>query len=208
MRTTLSDFRIGNNLNTPQNRVLRTYQLVDNVSWRKGDHRIRFGGEWEHHYGVGHWAYLEPADNGSSRGPLRLAALASPFVYNALPATVEESGRLAPKLRRYFQAADLRQASPASAIQDNRRPSGSRRASRNNRYRLLISDPWRVKQRFTLSYGVSYGYEDNLLNHDLRRGRPTCLRCSAATCVRLSTTRDDSDPTVGFAWDVGGIRRQ
>ena len=43
IRTTLSDFRIGNNLNTPQNRVLRTYQFSDNVSYQKGEHRIRFG---------------------------------------------------------------------------------------------------------------------------------------------------------------------
>ena len=59
--TTLSSFVIGNNLNTPQNRVLRTYQITDTLSWDKGSHRMRIGGEWEHHYGQGHWAFLEPA---------------------------------------------------------------------------------------------------------------------------------------------------
>ncbi|MGH9935007.1 MAG: carboxypeptidase regulatory-like domain-containing protein, partial [Blastocatellia bacterium] len=56
-----SNLRIGSNDDTPNNRILRTYQLTDTLSWQKGTHRLRFGGEWERFYGLGSWAFDEPA---------------------------------------------------------------------------------------------------------------------------------------------------
>src|SRR5262245_18360129 len=53
--------RIGANDDTPNSRILRTYQLTDTLSWQKGTHRLRFGGEWERFYGIGSWAFDEPA---------------------------------------------------------------------------------------------------------------------------------------------------
>ncbi|MCI0366631.1 MAG: hypothetical protein L0219_22430, partial [Phycisphaerales bacterium] len=54
-------FRIGNNTQAPQNRILRTYQLTDTLNWQKGSHRLRFGGEWEHFYAQGSWTFASPA---------------------------------------------------------------------------------------------------------------------------------------------------
>jgi len=88
------NFIFGNNINVPQKRVLRTYQLTDTFSWQLGSHRLRFGGEWEHLYGVGLWAFWEPSLNvpydplhlllliqGTS-GPVQAAVLG---LYNRLP---------------------------------------------------------------------------------------------------------------------------
>src|SRR6185295_3031771 len=36
-------------------------RIGDKVNWVKGAHRVRFGGEWEHNYGTGLWAFLDPA---------------------------------------------------------------------------------------------------------------------------------------------------
>ena len=52
---------LGNETNAPQNRVLDRYQTSDNLNWQKGSHRIRFGAEWEHNYGVGSWDFFDPA---------------------------------------------------------------------------------------------------------------------------------------------------
>jgi len=203
IRTTLSDFRIGNNLNTPQNRVLRTYQFTDNVSYQKGEHRIRFGGEWEHHYGVGHWAYLEPGIM-VLWDPLHLAALAPPL-FNALPATLKSPAAGRPS---YADLLRLPIFDIFTGIGDPGQPQNYRQpqASRNDRYRLHLSDQWRVTPRFTFSYGVSYSYEDNLLNHDL--DRPAYLAPLLGGDLR-SPKRDKNnfDPTIGFAWDVGGNQK-
>src|SRR4030095_1331594 len=54
-------FRIGNQMNSPFARWLRNYQVVDNVTWERGDHRLRFGGEWQHTYQKASLAFQEPA---------------------------------------------------------------------------------------------------------------------------------------------------
>src|SRR5262249_41415260 len=92
------NFRIGANDQTPQNRVLRTYQLTDTLSWRKGAHGLRFGGEWEHFYGIGSWAFDEPATI-TLHDPVTVYTRAFPSgatgtatdiaIYNALPASLK-----------------------------------------------------------------------------------------------------------------------
>ncbi|HLG98604.1 MAG TPA: carboxypeptidase regulatory-like domain-containing protein [Bryobacteraceae bacterium] len=46
-----STFYGGVNDNSPQPRQARTYEIVDNVSWQKGAHRIRFGADIERYVG-------------------------------------------------------------------------------------------------------------------------------------------------------------
>ena len=43
-------FLIGNQVNSPMTRWQRTSQLTDNLTWQHAEHRLRFGGEWEHLY--------------------------------------------------------------------------------------------------------------------------------------------------------------
>lgn len=217
--TTLSSFVIGNNLNTPQNRVLRTYQVTDTLSWDKGNHRIRLGGEWEHHYGQGHWAFLEPAFV-TLWDPLHILQFVlgtggfpnSPFapLYNALPTSLKlnatGTGPLQPGLLPTYQdILRLPMAGFATGVGDPGQPQpfNFNEASRNNRYRIFIADQWRINQRFTLNAGLAYSYEDKLLNHDL--DRPAIL--STLLAGDLSPSKRDKNnwgPSLGFAWDVAG----
>src|SRR5262249_10851340 len=56
-----SQFRIGNQVNSPFPRWLRTWQLVDDVTWQHGRHLVRAGAEWEHVYWKASWAFNDPA---------------------------------------------------------------------------------------------------------------------------------------------------
>jgi len=215
--TTAPFFVIGNNVNVPQNRALRTYQLTDSVSWQKSSHRLRFGGEWEHHYGVGSWAFLEPALY-VLYDPLHLLALvagtggaASPVLpfYNSLPASVRLNATgtapLSSAIPTYQELLRLPVFQFFTGIGDPGQPQTFRQAqaARNNRYRLFFSDQWRVNPRFTLNYGLSYSVEDNVLNHDL--DRPQIL--SALLGGDLGPPKRDKnnfDPSFGFAWDLKG----
>lgn len=218
LSTTASSFVIGNNLNTPQNRVLRTYQLTDTLSWRKGNHGIRIGGEWEHFYGVGHWAYIEPAFI-TLWDPISILQVIqgtgganSPFVplYNALPDSLKLNatltGPLVPGLLPTYQdILKLPLAGFATGVGDPGQPQSFRQpqASRNDRYRVFFNDAWQVHPRFTLTYGISYSYEDNILNHDL--DRPAYLSVLMGGDLRApQRDKNNFGPSLGIAWNVDG----
>ncbi len=218
VRTTLSDFRIGNNLNTPQNRVLRTYQLTDTLSWTKGTHRIRFGGEWEHFNGIGHWAFLEPG-LAVLWDPLHILAFiratggftSSPFapLYNSLPDSLKlnatGTGPLVPgRLPTFNEVMQLPLFLFLEGIGDPGQPQqfNVEKARRNNRYRLFIVDQWKIKPNFTFNYGLAWSFEDNILNHDL--DRPAILAPLLSNGDLRPPKRDKNNfgPSIGFAWDV------
>lgn len=213
-RTTLSSFVIGNNLNTPQNRQLRTYQLTDTLSWQKGNHRIRLGGEWEHFYGRGSWEYVKPAIV-VLWDPLHLAAFAAavPSVYgpvyaalpNSLKVNATGTGPLVPGL---LPTIDDLQKLPVYQVLigtgDGGQPQNFRQpeASRNNRYRLFATDQWRVNNKFVLSYSLAWAYENNLLNHDL--DRPAYLSKIFSNLSAPKRDKNNFDPSLGFAWSLRG----
>ncbi|MCI0525271.1 MAG: TonB-dependent receptor, partial [Acidobacteria bacterium] len=215
VRTTLSDFIIGNNLNTPQNRVLRTYQLTDTVSWQKSSHRLRFGGEWEHFNGIGHWAFLEPG-LAVVWDPLHLLAFqahpqlgpAARAIYASLPDSLKlnatGTGPLVPgRFPTFNEIMQLPLFQFLEGIGDPGQPQQFRveDARRNDRFRLFIVDQWRVREGFTLNLGLSWSMETNVLNHDL--DRPAIL--SSLVGGDLSAPKRDKNnfgPSIGFAWDV------
>jgi hypothetical protein len=224
--TTASSFAIGNNLNTPQNRVLRTYQITDTLSWQKSSHRVRMGGEWEHFYGQGHWAYLEPAFI-TLYDPVTIVQLmavtggpaVSPFapIYNSLPdslklnytlsaAGLAINGPLRPGQRpTYNEILQLPLAGFATGVGDPGQPQAFNfgEAAHNNRYRLFVADQWRVNNRLTLNAGLAYVYEDKLMNHDF--DRPQLLSVLlGGNLQKPPRDRNNFDPSLGFAWDVRG----
>ncbi|MFN7947384.1 MAG: carboxypeptidase-like regulatory domain-containing protein [Blastocatellia bacterium] len=223
-RTTIGSFVIGNNLNTPQNRELRTYQMTDTLSWQKGNHRIRMGGEWEHFYGRGSWEYVKPAII-VLYDPLHLASLiplatnSNPAVakigqdalkaYAALPDSLKLNatfnGPLKPGLLP--TVADLQKLPVYQVLigtGDGGQPQNFRQpqASRNNRYRLFATDQWKVSDNLTVSYSLAWAYEDNLLNHDL--DRPAYLSRIFSDLSGPKRDKNNFDPSLGFAWSLRG----
>jgi len=212
------NFIFGNNINVPQNRVLRTYQLTDTFSWQLGSHRLRFGGEWEHLYGVGLWAFLEPSLNvpydplhlllliqGTS-GPVQAAVLG---LYNRLPNSLKlnatGTGPLNSTIPTIQDILQLPIYTFVTGIGDPGQPQkyNLQTASHNNRIRAFFGDQWRVSNRLTLNYGIAYSIETNILNHDL--DRPKLL--APLLGGDLSAPKRDKnnwDPSLGFAWDVKG----
>lgn len=217
-QTTLGgNFLIGNNVNVPQNRVLRTYQLTDTFSWQKGSHRIRVGGEWEHFYGVGSWAFLEPWLN-ILYDPQHLLLLiagtggaASPIlpVYNALPDSIKfNAAGTAPlnaAIPTYSDILKLPIYQFLTGIGDSGQPQRYNldSASHNNRIRGFAGDQWRVNDRVTLNYGLAYSIETNILNHDLNRP-PILGPLLGGNLEAPQRDKNNWDPSFGFAWDVRG----
>ena len=97
-------FRIGNQMNSPFDRWQRTLQLVDSITWQKGNHRIRAGGEWEHSYIKATLAFNEPAQM-TLWGPSNLQTPAFRSLYDALPASLRDPAAPAPTTADILQIA-------------------------------------------------------------------------------------------------------
>jgi hypothetical protein len=51
---------VGPNFNAPQARNTRRYELVETLSWQKGSHRLKFGGDLNPTYSAGLWGFCTP----------------------------------------------------------------------------------------------------------------------------------------------------
>jgi len=193
---------IGNDNNVTQHRILRTYQINENIYWTKGPHRIRFGGNWEHLNGHGSWARI-------FQGSFNLVspeglATQNPTLYANLPATLRTTTAGSPSF------ADILKLPVSGAISvsvgDPKQPPAYRgkEAARNNAYRLYFQDTWQVKPRFSFSYGIAWSLDDNIVSHDL--DKPEYLRpVLGGANADLKPTRTDYNnfqPSIGFAWTL------
>jgi hypothetical protein len=55
-----TSFNAGNYFNAPQSRHTRRYEIVDNLSWQRGTHRLRFGTDLERFNGPTNWDFCDP----------------------------------------------------------------------------------------------------------------------------------------------------
>jgi Carboxypeptidase regulatory-like domain len=224
-----SNLRIGNTVNAPQSRFLNRYQTTDNVNWVKGSHRVRFGGEWEHNYGQGLWAFLDPAlivlhdprtiiglnlQNAAAIAPV----LANPGVPAALKQLIQAAATLPLPAAFTTPGATITYqdllglpivAGPAGGtilplvgIGDPSQPPPFQTsiARQSNRYRFYGQDSWLLKPGLTLSYGAAYSIETNLQNHDL--AKPALLSPLLGDIGKPGKDTNNFAPSVGFAWDV------
>jgi hypothetical protein len=149
----------GNQTNTPQSRVLRRNIFADNMTWQKGSHRMKFGGEWEYQKGTGTYHIDEPAAI-TLYSPEEVAQLA-PQLLPLLPTsynTIQDVLRL-PLMSFSFGFGDANQ--PPPYMEGN--------ADHDNTFHFYWQDTWKYKPRLTLNYGLGYTYESNALNHDLSK---------------------------------------
>jgi hypothetical protein len=192
--------QIGTNINVSQDRHPRTFQWTDNVSWSKGSHRIRFGGNWEHSYAHGTWNQNAPGSFAAFT-PTQLQTQ-SPVIYNALPASLKTGG---------FGAtfADLLRL-PVSGtlnigIGDPGQPAPYRYNDilANDLIRFYAQDAWQMFKGFTLNYGLGWSFEDNVLYHDLDLPKYLAPLLGADKLGSIGQRYRNFDPALGFAWALG-----
>ncbi|HEU0004542.1 MAG TPA: carboxypeptidase regulatory-like domain-containing protein [Terriglobia bacterium] len=193
-------FRIGNQFNSPFGRWVRTYELIDNVSWQHGPHRVRFGGEWEHLYLKASLAFQEPAAV-TLWGPSNLQTPALSPLYDALPVSLKDPSAPPPTLSEILQLP-LRSFTTGIGNPSLPGPYDFDRSSRNDRGRFYFQDAWHALPSLTVSYGLAYSYETTLFHHDL--DYPSYLAPLVGGDLR-PPRRDTNnfDPSFGLAWTPG-----
>ena len=184
-----TSFNAGNYFNAPQSRHTRRYEIVDNLSWQRGTHRLRFGTDLERFNGPTNWDFCDPFCTA-------LIAPSTPVKTNAdflnmlvlnLPAGIFTG----------IGIGNPNFPGPYNHDQENS----------NFRPRIYFSDTWKIKPNLTMDYGVAWEYETGLFNSDLTP--PAFLApLYAATYGRNSMhptrpQKDEWQPVIGFAWSPG-----
>ncbi len=197
-------FRVGRHPAAPFDRMQRTFQIVNNITWQRGSHYVRAGSEWERYSLHAVWALREPAQI-TLWGPTNLQTPAFQALYDALPASLRTAGTPPPTFDEIMQLP-LRNFN--TGIGDPALPGPFNRdiASHNNRFRFHAQDVWRVRPDLSLSYGLAYSVDSNLFDHDL--DYPGYLApILGGDLGAPGRDWNDFDPSAGVAWTVGGDRR-
>jgi len=206
--TVLTDRSFGNN------RTVRTAQLVDNFSWIKGAHALKFG--------INVRLQRQVDDRGSVGGLNANPSVNFSMVINpvdpaafGLPADIQVANdRPALQSNINFMLGRVGQRSVGFvSAGDKFVPGRFAFITDYPEYDLYIQDSWKVKKNLTLDFGLRWEAKLAATNPDDRIRRPdTPLVAGAApttTAKWVNAKLYDSDlnnfgPSIGFAWDPFG----
>jgi hypothetical protein len=188
------NFALGNNFNSPQGRDLHRIPISDNVTWQKGSHQVKFGGEFEHVDAVGYWGFFDPA---------RAYLLSPEFLAAINPILPAVFGLPDGQIHNQNDLKKLPVVAFLLGIGDRSQPSYNVDNARgNNRLHFYAQDGWRVTPNLTLNYGLGWEHETNVLNYDL--AKPAYLAPLYGSDLSPSQKQyKNFAPAVGFAWSIG-----
>jgi hypothetical protein len=190
---------VGDTVNATQGRDLRSFSWTDSLTWQKGSHRIRVGGEIEVDPGTGFWGFCDPGCEAVFSPEYLTSTLTAAGVaafYPNLPKQIRTNQDI---LNLPFVTT-----STVVGVGDPSQPPlyNIDQAKSNTRYRLYGSDTWKFRPNLTINFGLAYNYESNLFNQDLTK--PSYLKpLYGSDLSPTSPNHGDVSPTIGFAWNVG-----
>jgi Carboxypeptidase regulatory-like domain/TonB-dependent Receptor Plug Domain len=182
----------GNQTNSPQSRTTRRHIFADNMTWQKGSHRLKFGGEWEHLRGTGTYSLDVPAD----------ITLFSPQEVRELNPTIVPI--IPTSYRTLTDVLSLPLKTFVFGIGDVNQPPTFQRnqADHDNLLHFYWQDTWKLRPRFTLNYGLAWSFETNALNHDLTKPQFLATIFGAGGLGHEKHAWLRFTPALGFAWSL------
>ncbi len=172
----------------------RRYHLNDVVSWQKGLHHIRFGGDWETSRGGRTSFGDEPVTMNlfSPQDVRDFNALQPPDLQIPLPASFLTLPEILQLPLQNFSVGIGNPYVPQAGF-------GNARVW--PLVHLFYEDTWRLRPRFVVNYGLGWTY-DAPVNYDLRKPDYLAPVLGAAGLSPSRKNWKNFSPSVGFAWNV------
>jgi len=197
---------MGPNLNSPQARNTRRYELVEALSWQKGPHRLKFGGDLNPTYSAGLWGFCTPMCLGAV-SPTFLREVVPPtfvsLLFPTLPTTLKTDAdvlklpvwNLNPAI---FSGVGVGQVPLPAAYDYNQNKN-------YDQFRLYFQDVWKIKPNLTVNYGLAWNAQTGFYNGQLAKPQflaPILGTGSNNLGPTVNNTRQ-FQPAIGFAWSPG-----
>jgi len=187
-----SDFSVG--VSTITSVLGRRYHLNDVVSWQKGVHHVRFGGDWETSRGGRTNLFDEPVT----------MSLFSPEIVRVFNGTQPPDAQI-PLPATFLTVQDILQLPLENftvGVGDPVVPQpGFGKVRVAPLVHLFFQDTWHLRPRLIVDYGMAWTY-DAPLNYDL--AKPQYLEPVLGASGLRPTHRDwkNFSPSLGFAWNL------
>ena len=196
---------IGPNFNAPQARNTRRFELVETLSWQKGSHRFKFGGDLNPTKSAGLWGFCTPLCAGAF-SPTYLTGLFGASAPAIFPAAFKgiKTDADALNLPVLNLGASIFSGTGVGVVS----LPGAYDYDQNKHYdqwRMYFQDVWKIRSNFTFNYGLAWNAQTGFYNSDLPK--------PALLSPILGTGSDNLGPTVnnlkefqpafGFAWSPG-----
>ncbi|MBZ5610420.1 MAG: carboxypeptidase regulatory-like domain-containing protein [Acidobacteriia bacterium] len=198
---------VGPNFNAPQGRNTRRFELVESLSWQKGSHRFKFGGDLNPTKSAGLWGFCTPLCVGAfSPDYVRAAVLpavgAATFnaLFPTLPTTLKTDADVLnlPVLNinsSIFSGIGVGKVSlPAAYDYDQNK--------HYDQWRMYFQDVWKIRPNFTFNYGLAWNAQAGFYNSDLPKPALLSPILGTGPDVLGATVNNlkEFQPAVGFAW--------
>jgi len=166
----------------PRGRISQNFQLLDNFTWIRGTHTLKFGGEYRR-------VAVDSFNDNLERGLFSFSPCSKPCAEQNLPIAVN-------LLTQYYLGNAF-----VEALQGN-----TQRNTFNNGFSFFAQDEWRVRPGLTITAGLRWEYfgilsagNDNLLSNLDAAGNLVVL--GSPTLSHLyNRNLDNFGPRLGFAW--------
>jgi len=194
---------LGPNFNAPQGRNTRRYEVTDSLSWEKGSHRMKFGGNVNLTKTNGIWGFCLP---------MCVGAWSKEFLVNTFGAAT--AALIAPNAQYNFKSdADILNlpvyngnASIFSGIGVGAIPTPSPYGYDENRhanqYRIFVQDVWKVRPNFTVNYGLAWNAQTGFYNGDIPKPQYLTPILGANNLGATPNNVREFQPAFGFAWSI------
>jgi len=199
---------VGPNFNAPQGRNTRRYEVIENLVWQKGAHRLKFGGDVNATDSNGLWGFCTPLCVGAF-SPTYVKATLTPFIGAAGIATyfptmpsVLTTDADALNLPLLTQPSSIFSGVGVGAV-STPAPYGYDSQRWANQYRAYFQDDWKISSRLTVNFGLGWNAQVGFYNDNLPK--PQYLSPILGTGPNnLGPTVNNTkefQPAFGFAWN-------
>jgi hypothetical protein len=202
---------IGRELFSPVVRTENRFQYSDNITWVKGNHNFKFGGD-------ANFISVDALFELNFAGLFNFGGLSALTINPAFPNPTLTPGRPCQSVTEancvpsFTPVQQYGLGFPGNFIQGFGNPNSN---LKNRPLSAFAQDSWKAHPRLTLNYGVRYDYEltDQLEVQDFRDPLSGILVTAAATQnfynafgIQQGFPRDKNNfaPRAGLAWDIFG----